>query len=55
MKEFAEESWSLVKDFFLGFEDNKYCCPTFVAVVAKNFCEGFFGSRRDGTTLSQRC
>jgi hypothetical protein len=43
VKEFAEESRSLVKDFFLGFEDNKHCCPTFVAVIAKNFCEGFLG------------
>jgi hypothetical protein len=32
-----------VKDFFLGFEDNKHCCPTFVVVIAKNFCEGFLG------------
>ncbi len=50
LKEFAEESRSLVKDFFLGFEDNKHGCPTFVAVIAR-----IFGSRRDGTTLSQRC
>ncbi len=39
MKEFAEESRSLVKDFFLGFEDNKHGCPTFVAVIAKDFWE----------------